>query len=78
MQPDVHQATSPFVSIITPTYNNAEFISECIESVRAQTYQNWEYVIVNNCSTDGTFAQLEQLAARGASGADGNRRSGEQ
>jgi glycosyltransferase involved in cell wall biosynthesis len=60
------QSSSPLVSIITPTYNNAEFISECIESVRAQTYQNWDYVIVNNCSTDGTgeiarrFADLDK------------------
>jgi glycosyltransferase involved in cell wall biosynthesis len=52
MQSEMNQ--SPLVSIITPTYNNAEYIAECIESVRAQTYQNWDYLIVNNCSTDGT------------------------
>ena len=46
--------SEPLVSIITPVYNNAEFIGECIESVLAQTYQNWEYTILNNCSTDGS------------------------
>lgn len=42
----------PLVSIITPVYNNEEHLAECIESVLAQTYQNWGYTIVNNCSTD--------------------------
>ena len=42
------------VSIITPTYNCAEFIGETIESVLAQTYQNWEMVIVDDQSQDDT------------------------
>jgi glycosyltransferase involved in cell wall biosynthesis len=42
----------PLVSIVTPFFNTDEFLEECIESVLAQTYQNWEYILVNNCSTD--------------------------
>lgn len=42
----------PLVSIVTPFYNTDEYLAECIESVFAQTYQNWEYILVNNCSTD--------------------------
>ncbi len=45
----------PFVSILTPVYNGEEFLEECIQSVLNQTYQNWEYVIVNNCSTDDSL-----------------------
>jgi glycosyltransferase involved in cell wall biosynthesis len=45
----------PLVSVVTPVYNGAEFIAECIESVLRQTYANWEHVIVDNCSTDGTL-----------------------
>jgi glycosyltransferase involved in cell wall biosynthesis len=45
----------PMVSIITPVYNTEKYLSECIESVVNQTYQNWEYIIVNNCSTDGSL-----------------------
>lgn len=40
------------VSIITPSYNCAKFIGECIESIQAQTYKNWEMLITDDCSTD--------------------------
>lgn len=45
----------PFVSVLTPVYNGAQFIRQCIDTVLGQTYQNYEYVIVNNCSKDGTL-----------------------
>ncbi|KIX20486.1 glycosyl transferase [Flavobacterium sp. 316] len=42
------------VSIITPTFNSAKFIDETIQSVRNQTYTNWEMIIVDDGSTDNT------------------------
>ena len=42
------------VSIITPTYNCGRFIAETIRSVQAQTYTDWEMLIVDDCSTDDT------------------------
>lgn len=42
------------VSIIMPSYNTARFIGQSIESVLAQTYTNWELIIVDDCSTDNT------------------------
>ena len=43
------------VSIITPAYNTGKFIAKTIESVQAQTYQYWEMIIVDDCSTDDTI-----------------------
>lgn len=44
------------VSIIMPSYNTARFLTETVRSVLAQTYQNWELIIVDDCSTDDTDA----------------------
>jgi glycosyltransferase involved in cell wall biosynthesis len=55
--------TQPFVSVVTPFYNTADYLAECIESVLAQSYQNWEYILVNNCSTDGSFEIAQRYAA---------------
>lgn len=53
----------PLVSIITPAYNAAKYIGDAIESVRAQTYGDWEMIIVDDCSADGTGAVVERYAA---------------
>jgi glycosyltransferase involved in cell wall biosynthesis len=45
----------PLVSVLTPVYNGEPYLGECIESVLNQTYQNFEYIIVNNCSKDRTL-----------------------
>jgi len=55
---------TPLVSILTPVYNTVAYLAECIEGVRAQTYRNFEYVIVDNCSTDGSLEVAEQYAAK--------------
>ena len=52
------------VSIVTPVYNGEKYIQECIESVLAQTYQNWEHIISNNCSTDRTLEIVTSYAKR--------------
>lgn len=48
------QSMNELVSIIMPSYNTADYISESIKSVQAQVYSNWELIIVDDCSTDNT------------------------
>ena len=50
------------VSIITPSYNSAQFIAQTINSVLAQTYTHWELLITDDCSTDDTCAIVERYA----------------
>lgn len=54
----------PLVSVVTPFHNTADYLAECIESVLAQTYTNFEYILVDNCSTDGSTEIAERYAAR--------------
>jgi glycosyltransferase involved in cell wall biosynthesis len=54
----------PLVSVVTPVYNGADYLAECIESVFNQTYANWEYVISDNCSTDGSLEIARGYEAR--------------
>jgi glycosyltransferase involved in cell wall biosynthesis len=55
--------SKPLVSIITPFYNAEPYLAECIESVLAQTYPNWEYILVNNQSTDTSRSIAEHYVA---------------
>ena len=48
------EEAQPLVTIITPIFNAQNFIAETIESVIDQTYQNWEMIIVDDCSTDNS------------------------
>jgi glycosyltransferase involved in cell wall biosynthesis len=52
----------PLVSVVTPVYNGEEYLAECVESVLAQTYRNWEYIIVDNRSTDRSLEIAQRYA----------------
>src|SRR5574337_256675 len=60
MTPD----SNPLVSVVTPVYNGEPYLRECIESVLSQTYANWDYTIVNNCSTDRTVEIAQEYAIK--------------
>lgn len=52
----------PLVSILSPVYNGEEHIEDCIKAVLKQTYKNFEYIIVDNASTDNTPAIIKKYA----------------
>lgn len=54
----------PFFSIITCTHNSATYLRECLQSVREQTYQNYEHICIDGMSTDGTMLDLERYKRR--------------
>lgn len=49
------------ISIIMPSYNCGKYVEETIRSVQAQTYQNWEIIFMDDCSTDDTIARVSAL-----------------
>lgn len=53
--------SEPLVTIYIPTYNRIDLLKRAVESVRSQSYQNLEIIIVDDCSTDGTVHYLEKL-----------------
>ncbi len=52
----------PLVSVVMPCYNGSRFIGEAVDSVRKQTIQDWELLIVDNASTDDSVAVVSALA----------------
>ena len=60
----MYSKTQPLVRIVTPVYNGEKYLDECIASVLKQEYTNWEYIILNNCSTDSTPTIAEKFASK--------------
>jgi teichuronic acid biosynthesis glycosyltransferase TuaG len=61
---------TPLVSVVTPFYNTVDFLEECIRSVLAQTYDPFEYILVDNCSDDGSSDIARDFGPRGTRALD--------
>ncbi len=57
-------SVAPLVSVVTPVHNDGPVLPDCIESVLAQTYANWELILVDNASTDETPEIARTYASR--------------
>ena len=58
--PMKHSINSPFVSVIMPAYNSERYISTSVKSILDQSYANFEFIIVDDASTDKTSKLLSQ------------------
>jgi glycosyltransferase involved in cell wall biosynthesis len=57
----IKEKKKPIISVIIPTYNRARFLERAINSVLKQTYQNFELIIVDDCSTDDTESIIKNF-----------------
>lgn len=62
----MHTMTVPFVSVLMPVYNAERFLREAVESVLAQTHRELELIAVDDASSDGSHALLQEYATRDA------------
>lgn len=53
----------PKVSIVTATYNSESYIEETYDSIKSQSYANWEWLVTDDCSSDSTVDLLKRIAA---------------
>lgn len=50
------------ISIIVPIYNEEKYIKKCVSTIISQEYSNWELLLINDGSTDGTYSIIETLS----------------
>src|SRR5665213_1499013 len=63
MMPDEPAMTNPSISVVIPTYNRPDLLRETLDSVFAQTFGDYEVIVVNDGSTDTTAGRLEEMRA---------------
>ena len=54
----------PAISVVIPMYNAEKYVGECLDSLLAQTFQDFEVIVVNDCSTDNSVAVVESYAEK--------------
>src|SRR5437667_4393659 len=60
----MHSSDLPWISVVTPVFNGEPYLAQCIEAVLGQTYRQFDYTIVNNCSTDRSLEIAQRYAAQ--------------
>ena len=55
---------SPLISVVVPVYNVEKYLSRCVDSILAQTYENLEIILVNDASTDTSGEIISKYTAQ--------------
>src|SRR5438552_10816229 len=58
----------PTISIVTPSFNQAQFVEECLQSVKSQSYGCVEHIVTDGVSTDGTVEIIKRYSQEPSSG----------
>ena len=58
------RSSLPAISVVIPMYNAEKYIVECLDSVLAQTFQDFEVIVVDDCSTDNSFALVKDYVPK--------------
>ncbi|TXJ00169.1 MAG: glycosyltransferase family 2 protein [Neisseriales bacterium] len=56
--------TAPIISVVMPVYNAEKYITEAVESILNQTYSDFEFIIIDDCSTDSSYQILQKYAEK--------------
>ena len=56
--------TNPLVSVVLPVYNAENFLVEAVESILTQTFNNFEFIIIDDCSTDNSWKMIQEYAQK--------------
>jgi len=54
----------PLISVLMPNYNSEKYLNEAIESILNQTYENFEFIILDDCSTDNSWKIIQEYAKK--------------
>lgn len=60
----MNETKEKLVSIITPMYNSEKYILETYESIAKQTYKNWEWLVIDDCSIDKSYQIIEKISRK--------------
>lgn len=64
LTPNIGSDNSPFLSVVVPVYNVGKYLEECLDSVLQQSFKDFEVLLVNDGSTDGSLDLLEEVVSR--------------
>lgn len=56
--------TNPMISVVMPVYNAEKYVAEAVDSILQQTYSDFEFIIIDDCSTDSSYKILQEYAAK--------------